>query len=508
MANSRTFNVKRNICFGVINKVMTLGAPFLIRTIIIYKLGAEYLGLNGLFASILQVLNMAELGFSSAITFRLYKPMAENDEATICALMALYRKVYRIIGLSILAAGLMLMPFIRRLINGSCPDDINIYVIYLICLINTAMSYLFFAYKSVLLSVSQRQDILSNIDTLLAAIKSAIQIILLCLFNNYYLYIIWNPIFTLMNNIIIGVITKKRFPKYICGGKLPHEDIIQIMTQIKGLAIGKFGLVSRNSFDNIILSAFCGLVEVAIYSNYFYILSSVLAFITIAIQAMVACVGNSIAVESKDKNYIDFIKFNFYFSWIGSWCTICLFCLYQPFMRLWAGESLIAPFSTMILCCLYFYVSQMGQVRSIYATASGIWWEFRYLQIGEMIGNLVLNVGLGCFFGMNGIIGATIITVFVFSVIGIGRKTINIYFEKNAREYFVNCAIYAVITVVAAGITYVICSLVQGTNFVVLISRMVICCIVPNMLFLCVACSNKKYRNYMLQFVNIMKMKR
>ena len=107
MANSRTYNAKRNIFWGLVNKFITLSLPFIIRTIIIRKLGVEYLGLGSLYSSILQVLNMAELGFSSAIIFNLYKPIAENDTGKICALMALYRKIYRIIGLGILTVGLI-----------------------------------------------------------------------------------------------------------------------------------------------------------------------------------------------------------------------------------------------------------------------------------------------------------------------------------------------------------------------------------------------------------------
>ena len=119
MKNSRTYYVKRNIWYGGINKTVTLLLPFLTRTILIQKLGAEYLGLGSLFSSILQVLNMTELGFSSAVTFKLYKPVAEHDTQKVCALMALYRNIYKAVGIGILVIGLMLMPFLPYLIHGS-----------------------------------------------------------------------------------------------------------------------------------------------------------------------------------------------------------------------------------------------------------------------------------------------------------------------------------------------------------------------------------------------------
>ncbi|MFR4710115.1 MAG: hypothetical protein ACLUAL_00125 [Blautia wexlerae] len=71
--------------FGILNKVITMFLPFVVRSVIIYALSAEYLGLNSLFSSILQVLNLTELGFSSAMVYSMYKPIAENDDETICA---------------------------------------------------------------------------------------------------------------------------------------------------------------------------------------------------------------------------------------------------------------------------------------------------------------------------------------------------------------------------------------------------------------------------------------
>ena len=126
MQIQRSVNAKRNIVWGLVNKIVCLLLPFLVRTIIIQKMGAEYLGLNNLFASILQVLSLSELGFSSAIVYSLYKPIAENDSNTICAYMAFYRKAYRIIGVVITYIGMVLLPFLKFFISGDVPDDINI----------------------------------------------------------------------------------------------------------------------------------------------------------------------------------------------------------------------------------------------------------------------------------------------------------------------------------------------------------------------------------------------
>ena len=131
MKIEKTKNAKRNIMVGLFNKLIVLFLPFLVRTAFIYSLGAEYLGLNSLFTAILNVLNMTELGFSSAVVFSMYEPIATDDTSTICALLNFYRKVYRIIGIVILVAGAVLIPFLPYLIKGECPAELNIYIIYI-----------------------------------------------------------------------------------------------------------------------------------------------------------------------------------------------------------------------------------------------------------------------------------------------------------------------------------------------------------------------------------------
>lgn len=159
----RTKNATRNIIFGVILKVYQILVPFLMRTAMIYLMGVQYLGLNSLFASVLQVLNLAELGVGSAMIYSMYKPIAEDNNTAICALMKLYRTYYRIIGFIIAAVGLALTPFIPKLISGDVPQGINIYVLYLLNLGATVLSYWLFAYKNSILQAHQRVDVVSKV---------------------------------------------------------------------------------------------------------------------------------------------------------------------------------------------------------------------------------------------------------------------------------------------------------------------------------------------------------
>ena len=98
---TRVRNASRNVVFGMFLKGYQILLPFIMRTAIMYYMGDGYLGLNSLFGSVLWVLNLAELGVGSAMVYSMYQPIIDNDKEQICALLKLYQKYYRIIGLVI-----------------------------------------------------------------------------------------------------------------------------------------------------------------------------------------------------------------------------------------------------------------------------------------------------------------------------------------------------------------------------------------------------------------------
>ena len=53
MKIARTDNTIKGSIWGIVNRIVCTVVPFIIRTIVIYVFGMEYLGLNSLFTSIL-----------------------------------------------------------------------------------------------------------------------------------------------------------------------------------------------------------------------------------------------------------------------------------------------------------------------------------------------------------------------------------------------------------------------------------------------------------------------
>lgn len=458
-------NTLRNTGFGIISKISNVLFPFIIRTIMLQKMGAEYVGIGSLFTSILQVLSVAELGIASAINFCLYKPVAEGDVDEINRIMVFYKTVYAIIGSVILGIGICLCPFIPHLVKGDCPNEINIYLLYLIYLMNTVLSYFVYGYKHSVFLVFQRSDILNKVELLICVIRSCLQIFVLAVSQNYYLYIIFLPVFTVVSNCIINCLSIKRYPEIQTNNKYSLSGIKKISKQLKGVAIGRISLVCRNSFDSIIISSFLGLTATAIYSNYYYVISSISSILSVFLVSMCASVGNSLVLRSLKQNSMAHLQYDFYYQVIVSWILMMLTGVLQAFVKLWAGDDLLVSNFTMSLFCMYFYVNNMAQVRSVYSEAAGIWWEFRYLTLGEMVLNLLLNFLLGYYFGMNGILIATIITAFLCSYIGITIVTYKKLFKCSSKQYFFNNTVYLIVSLVGCAFTARINLLWNVTNY-------------------------------------------
>ncbi len=501
MRLDRKKNTIRNTIWGIASRVVSILGPFAIRTIIIYSLGEQYLGLSSLFTSILQVLSLAELGFSSAVAYSMYKPIAENDDKTICQLLNFYKKVYRIVGSIIVLVGVIVLPFLDKFITGDAPNDINIYLLFIMYLFNSSISYFMFAYKSVLLSSYQREDIVSKIQSFLLLIQYVVQVVLLLVWKNYYIYYMVVPVMSISNNIIINYITKKIYPTLEACGEVSKEIVADLKQKVKGVLVSKFCGLTRNAFDNIIISAFLGLSAVAVYGNYYYITSNVASILVIMVTSMRAGIGNSIALESVEKNYNDYNKFSFIYMWISSWCAICILCLIQPFMELWMGKDNLFEFPVVVLLCIYFLWQTMGDITNAYSGGVGLWWENRIRTIVESISNLILNIILGYFLGVFGIVLATVITIFVSSFVWQTVILFKNYFkEYDVKIYFLNYLKYNLVTFFAAGITYYVCSVIDTDLFVEIILKGIICIIIPNIIFVLLYRKNK-YMKSSVEFV-------
>ncbi|TGY46116.1 lipopolysaccharide biosynthesis protein [Clostridium perfringens] len=506
MKIQRTKNAGRNIIFGIIQKLFQIGMPFIIRTVMIYQMGIEYAGLNNLFVSILQVLNLAELGIGAAMTCSMYEPIANDDEKKICALINLYRKSFQWIGVVILILGCVLLPFLPKLISGSIPTDLNLYILYLMYLGNTVLSYWLFAYKNSLLFAHQRTDVNSKVILFTNIIQYILQFYVLIKLKNYYLYLASSIFSQILTNIITARIVDRMYPKYKAIGNIDKDTLLEIKKKIQGLITNKIGGTILQSVDSIVISAFLGLSILAVYQNYYFIVSAVISIVYIFYQSCLAGIGNSLVVETKKKNFDDFKTMTFIVMWISTFCSSCFLCLFQPFMKIWMGDEYLLPYPVIICFVIYFYIFEIDQLVGTYKDAAGIWYVDRYRPIITALINLCLNLIMVQFASLYGVLLSTIISL-VF--VGIPWMTSNlfkyVFIDESYKKYLLSLIRYALISTFIITIPWLICNRIQDSGFITLILKLIICIILPNIIYIVIYGKNVEFKRSLQILKKILK---
>ena len=492
MQDNRTKNVTRNISFGLINKIVTLLLPFVTRTLMLYLVGVTSVGISTLFSSILSFLSLAELGFGSAVVYSMYKPIADNDVPTIKALLNYYKKLYRVIGTAILLIGSALAPFLPYLIKGETPVGINIYILYFIYLLNSVISYFFAGYRQSLLSAYQRIDVKDKISILVTMVVRFAEIGVIVLTKNLYFYAAVAILGTLITNIGTAIATRRMFPEISCEGMIGVEERHAIRKKLGGLFGTKLNAIVVHQADTIVISSFLGLTILAQYGNYYYILSTVSSFVMILFTSMTASIGNKIATDSQERVYTLFRKISFFNTWIVGWCAVCMLCLYQPFVQLWVGKDLMLPLSTALFMTLYFYIYQIQRTILTFKDAGGLWYEDRFRPYVSMTINLIVNIVLVQYIGLNGVILSTIFAFFI-SVPWCNHVVFTKMFTEEPIENIKRMILSLIITAGVAAITYFLCNYMPD-GIIGLILRAVICIVVPNLLFIAVYHRSAEYQ--------------
>lgn len=475
----RTKNATRNIIFGVILKAYQIIVPFLMRTAMIYFMGVQYLGLNSLFTSILQVLNLAELGVGSAMIYSMYKPIAEDDNTTICALMRLYRTYYRLIGLVIAIVGCALTPFIPKFISGDVPTGVNIYILYLLNLGATVLSYWLYAYKNSILQAYQRTDVVSKVALATSTIQYVFQLLVLWLFKNYYYYVVVTIVTQAVTNVVTAAIANKLYPEFRPNGKLPRDVVQQINHRIQDLFTAKIGSVVIGSADTIVISAFLGLTVLAVYQNYYFIMNSICGFITVVFSSITAGIGNSLVTESAEKNFNDFKKFTFIICFILCICCCCFAGLYQPFMRIWVGNEFMLDYSFVILFCILFYCLELAMVWATVKDAAGMWHTDRFRPLIGAGVNLIMNIILVQKIGLYGIILSTVISYVLISMPWLIHNLFKYLYKGSIVAYLKDLITYILVAILSTSITIAACNIVTIEGLMELLIKGVLCIAIP-----------------------------
>ena len=494
---SRTDNSLRNLKTAVLFKLAAIVVNFIARKIFVVVLTKEYLGLDGTFANILTMLSLAELGVGTAITYSMYKPLAEGDQKLILSLMTLYRKFYTVIGITVGVLGAALTPFLQYIIRD-IPDIPHIHLIYLMFVLDSSISY-FLVYKQSLISADQKQHIVTAYQYKTSMAVTAAQCVALLLTGNYVLYLALKLCATFVCNALLARKADRLYPylKQKTVQPLPAPVRQDISKNIRAMIAHKLGSVVVFGTDNVLIAYFVGAVSVGLYSNYLLITQSLKSAYSMIFRAMTASIGNLCAAEDTTHAQSVFWRVDLLTRWLYGFSAVCLVVLLNPFISLWLGADYLFPMPIVLLVVSSFYVTGMRQSVLTFREAMGLYWYDRHKPLFESAINLAVSILLAKPFGIVGIFIGTVVSTLSTCTWVEPYILFRHGFGAPVGKYFARYALNVLLTTAAGIATWYVCALLPAAGFWPFVAKVLLCCVLPNLFFLLVYGKTSEFRYFL-----------
>lgn len=448
---SRSQYVVRNTAVTLLTQLVKNLLGFVSRTVFIWVLGKELLGINSLFTEILTMLSFAELGISNAFVYSLYKPLAKRDTDKLASLMHLYARAYKGIGMLVGVLGICLLPFLKMLVGNVAVDDHLLYTVFLLFVFNSAISY-FFVYKTSLIVADQKNYIVLIAEEGFHLLQVCLQVAVLLLTRNYVLFMLINVVCTVGTNAFLAHKADKMYPFLVEKNAKPlsAEERGEIASNVKSLVVYKLGSTILGGTDSIFISAIINVVTVGFYSNYKLLVDLFTSLGSQVVSSITASVGNVNASEGSERKEAIFDGLLCASAWFFGLSAVGLVLLSSDFIRLWVGTDYVLDIASVAAIVGAFYVNNMHHACFVYRNTAGLFVYGKYIPIIASILNIGLDVVLGLWIGLPGIFLATIISrALTYEIV----DPLIIYkrvFGKSVLAYYGNYLKYTVI-VVAAG---------------------------------------------------------
>lgn len=503
----RSKNSMLNFLTGITGQIIMLLLGFVSRNLFLMFLSIEYLGVSGLFSSLLTMLSLAELGVGNAIIYSLYKPLADKNYEEIKSLMHLFKKVYNIIGIIVLVAGIILSFFLDFFVPDRKGIE-NLEIIFILFVIQTASSY-FFSYNRSLITADQKAYKLIWIDYGNKILHVILPIIALAVTRSYIVYLVTQIIVSNIFNIWTYTKVRNLYPvlKEKTSKRIPQKIKKQIIKNTSALIIYKVAIVITASTDNILLSRFFGLDIVGLCANYTLIIQNMTGVLSQGITSVTASIGNLTSSENSDKKYSIFRTLFFVNFWIYGYAAIGIYFCATPLVSLIFGQQYIIDQNILLAMVLGFFILGMQNACSVFRDAEGLFWYGKLRPLAQTIVNIIASVALAIVTNnVSSIFWGTVIsrmtTSFWYDPLVVHKFSLN----KPLRYYFIRYGIYIMVLTVA----FIMCLFaIRYINFeqpvLNLCKNIVLVSLIVNFLFYVVFLKTSEFKYLKNMLINLIK---
>ena len=444
----------KNAKFAIFFYLLNLALQFFSRKIFIEYIGAEVLGLNTTLMSILEFLNLSASGIGIATAYSLYKPLSANNQEEVIEKISLLGWFYRRVGGIIIIFSLGVMSLFPWFFEHVTFPLWYAYAAFVAFLISALLGY-FVNYQSIIFSADQREFIVTLCTQSVKCLKVCAQLIAIIFLSNGYVYwVLLELVAAVVSTFFLFVAVKKYYPWLVLKTSKGKEFLLKypyVIAKTKQLFVHKVSAYVLNQTTPLIIYWYTTLTVVAIYGNYFLIMSASLMLVDVIFRGVTAGVGNAIVTESRDK-----IKKIFWYMvtirlWLSFFICLSIYALAHPFMELWLGkEYKLDDFVLFLMIAITFI--QMTRTADLFLTTYGLFGDV-WAPVAESLLSVLSSVFFGYIWGLEGILIGVLISQILFVMLWKGYFLCSQTSLSTPTEYFIKLARKIMLMFVASVLT-------------------------------------------------------
>ncbi len=399
-----------NVMVSMLSKVIMLVAAILVRRYIIRYLGNGINGLNSLFLNMLDVLSLAELGVGEAITYCMYRPIVEQDLEKTSAIYNSLRKIYNGIALAVLMIGLMIMPFLDHFAKDYQSIGMKLQFPFALMLSSTCITYLY-GPESALLSAHKKQYIVTAIYAAGRILQYVLQILVLIFTKSFICFLVVRIFSAVCQMVLTKVLTTKQYGHLMHGKqRIDRDTADEIRKNVGAMFMHKVGAVFVGSTDSILISAFVGMEILGKYANYTTIVTSMTGVIGMLFIPLTAIIGHMYFGADREQFRRYFHFFHGFNLCVATIFFLGYYSVINDLISILFGDNQELPRMIILVVTISYFIQFSRRSLLLFRDATGLFYCDRWKSLVEGIVNLILSWIFVQFWGIVGVLAATIIT--------------------------------------------------------------------------------------------------
>ena len=375
----------------------------------------KYFGstVNGLIQTGNQVLNyvsLIEAGLSAAFLYKMYRPIADGNNAQLSSLYTGFRKsmsstVNKMLLVSLLVSAIY--PLFIRNNSLTYPYMLTIFILLSLKVILPYKVTMVPKYMLVVKEKKYKAEFISGISRAITSVAT----ISLMIFNSIF-NIDMSIQILLISGILISLLTGFWFEKEMNKifrnilDKKAQPDITPNRMS-KDILVHNISRMVFSSTDNIIIATLGTLEAVTIYSSYNMVVGQVTELAQKFMDGATASMGIKIAKRDTNSYYIyrEMISASL---WLGGIICSVFIIMMNDFVALWIGEEYCVSLFDLILFALVLYCGIILPCVQVTRNASGLYKESKNFTAFQAIINLVITLLMVPKFGITGALIGTV----------------------------------------------------------------------------------------------------